>query len=165
MKTYKICGKTRIFVFGVVFSLAGLIFGGVILVGLAREIISGNANAYIGGRGAELLIGAGIGGGAAYLGWLYMWCRVYQVRIPGDGSVEWFGVLRHPKMTGSDVIELRRSIAKVVNEGTDPRELRVRSRRGTLLVPYFEDIEALVADIRSLDTRIAVTGEWPKANQ
>jgi hypothetical protein len=165
MKTYQIRRKTGIFVLGVVFSLAGLFFGGLMLVGLVREIISGNANAYVGGRGAELLIGAGIGGGAAYLGWLYMWRRVYEVRIPGDGSVELFGVLRHPKMTGSDVIELRRSIAKVINEDADPRELRVRSRRGTLLVPYFEDIEALVADIRALDTRIAVTGEWPRANK
>jgi hypothetical protein len=64
-------------------------------------------------------------------------------------------------VTGSELLELERSTAKIGFEDGDARELRVRSRRGTMLVPWFDDIEQLVGDIQTQNPHIVVTGSWP----
>lgn len=165
MKTYQTDGKYGIAFLGFFALLIGMFFVGVTVVPTARDLIDGNTSAYQGSGGLGILIGAAVGGGGAYLGWLYIWRRVCEIRLPGDGSVEMIGTIRHSKIAGSDVIELRRSLAKLTFEDADARELRVQSRRGTLVIPYFDGIEGLVADIKALDARIEVTGEWPRIGE
>jgi hypothetical protein len=148
MSTYQIDTKTTLAVFGVFFLLVGLLLTGGATTSLVNNGVS---------DGLGFLIGAGIGAAVAYLGWLYLWRRVYEVRLSADGSIEIFGVLRHLKIAGSDVIELRREL---VGEDRHVRELHVLSRRGTMLIPYFDNMERLIADIRAQNPRIDVTGNW-----
>ncbi len=159
MTSYQADKKSGIAGLGTISIVVGALFVGISLVSVVRELVAGTfdrTDPHIG-----MLIGATIGGAAVYLGWLYLWRRVYEVRLPGDGSVELVGAFRHATIASSELLELRRATAKIGFEEGDARELRVRSRQGTMLVPWFNGIELLVGEIQAQNPHIAVTGVWP----
>jgi hypothetical protein len=161
VKIYQAEKKSSVALLGMISVLVGSLFAGIGIVSIVRDLVTGRL--VQSGPNIGMLIGGAIGGAAFYLGWLYVWRRACEVRLPGDGSVELAGVFHCCKVTGSELLELERATAKIGFEDGDTRELRVRSRRGTMLVPYFDDIEQLVGDIQAQNPHIAVTGSWPTA--
>jgi hypothetical protein len=161
MAIYQAEKKSSVMFLGMISLLIGSLFAAIGIGSIVSDLVAGKLVQHSSNITA-LFCGA-IGGAAAYLGWLYVWRRVCEVRLPGDGSVELVGAFRQSKIAGSDLLELERSTAKIGFEDGDARELRVRSRRGTMLVPYFDDIEQLVGDIQAQNPHIAVTGAWPTA--
>lgn len=161
MKTYQAGTKTGIAFLGLISLLIGSLFAGIGIVSMVRDLVAGRL--LQNGPNIGMLIGGAIGGAAVYLGWLYVWRRVYEVRLPGDGSVQLVGAFRQSKIAGSDLLELERATAKIGFEDGDARELRVRSRQSTMLVPWFADIEQLVSDIQAQNPHITITGSWPTA--
>jgi hypothetical protein len=159
MKTYQAGKRSETAFLGLTAVLVGSLFAAIGVISVVRDLIAGELAQH--GPNLWILSFGAIGGAAVYLGWLYIWRRVCEVRLPGDGSVELAGVFRNARLPGSDLLELKRSTAKIGFEDGDSRELRVRSRRGTMLVPWFDDIELLVGDIEAQNPHITVTGSWP----
>lgn len=161
MQIYQAEKKSSVALLGMVSVLFGGLFAVVGIGSIVRDLVTGELVQH--GPTIVAPISAAIGGAAVYLGWLYIWRRVYEVRLPGDGSVELAGVFHSSNVTGSELLELRRQTAKIGFEDGDARELCVRSRQGTMVVPWFDGIEQLIGEIQAQNPHIEVTGAWPGA--
>jgi hypothetical protein len=159
MTIYQAEKKSSVAFLGMISVLVGSVFAGIGIASIVRDLVAGRL--VQNGPNIGMLIGGAIGGAALYLGWLYVWRRACEVRLPGDGTVELAGVFHCSKVPGSELVELERSTAKIGFEDGDARELRMRSRRGTMLVPWFDGIEQLVSDIQAQNPHVTVTGAWP----
>ena len=133
MISYQAGTKSGNFVFGVVFLLVRPLFAAGGAIGAIEALDSNDQGALrTAGEVVVKFVVLCVGSMAAYLGWVHPWVRAYEVRLPGDGSVEFLCVLRTKRLLASDVTWLEKSRARVTVEDDDARELLVHSKNGSM---------------------------------
>jgi hypothetical protein len=71
--------------------------------------------------------------------------RLYAVELDPDGSLRLVRLLGTTSISIGEIIEVDSFTAKISEEGSDPRRLRVRHTRGTVTIPFSPH---LVAELR-----------------
>ena len=162
-RTYRVCDRGELLGIGIPFFLLGMAFavGGLLSFLGLPPLNTGEGS----GNLAVLVIGAGVGGLAAFLGWEHLARRPWMITVDASGIVAFHRAFGVTQVRAADVVRIEPTTRRVGVEDGDSRELAIEHGGGTTRAPNFPEIDAFVTLVRTLNPSVQVTGSWGRGGR
>ena len=156
--TYHVPGeRASLFIIGIPFTVFGGLFAVIgVLCALGNQTSSGNSF----GRILTGVMFAAVGSTAAFIGWEHLFKRPWLIMTLADGTIEFRRAVRSTWLRAGTITALEKRGRQEDSEGQDSRVLMLRYPGGSIPISYFDEVEALIADIHSRNPAVRVHGRW-----
>ena len=156
--TYRALGdRASLFIIGIPFTVFGGIFA---LIGVLCALGIQTSSADSLGRIFTGIVFALVGSTDAYIGWDQLMHRPWLIMSFADGTIEFRRAFLSTRLRASTITALEKRGRQEDSEGQDSRVLMLRHPGGSIPISYFDEIEALIADIHSRNPAVLVHGRW-----